>query len=75
MDTRKAVKTYHRNLARTTRGVVREYMLPNYVANCCRDLGIAGIKYKSSQSAKYNCIVLWNDGYFDFVDGTREIFE
>ncbi len=33
------------------------------------------IKYKSSQSAKYNCIVLWNDGYFDFVDGTREIFE
>lgn len=64
-----------RRQARTTRGVVREYMLPNYVANCCRDLGIAGIKYKSSQSAKYNCIVLWNDGYFDFVDGTREIFE
>lgn len=57
------------------KGVVREYMLPNYVANCCRDLGITGIKYKSSQSAKYNCIVLWNDGYFDFVDGTREIFE
>lgn len=64
-----------RRQARTTRGVVREYMLPNYVANCCRDLGITGIKYKSSQSAKYNCIVLWNDGYFDFVDGTREIFE
>lgn len=53
--------------------VVREYLLPNFVAECCKYLKIDGIKYKSSMDAKYNCIVLWKDGYFDFVSGSRKI--
>ena len=55
--------------------VVREYLLPNFVATCCKRLGIDGIRYKSSKSQDYNCIVLWKDDYFEFVDGSREIIE
>lgn len=50
--------------------IVKEYLLPNYVASCCRRLGIDGIKYKSTG---YNCYVLWDDCYFKFEEGTREI--
>lgn len=40
------------------------YLLPNFVASCCKKLGIQGIKYKSNQYASY---VTWEDDYFDFV--------
>ena len=55
--------------------VVYQYLLPNFVASCCKKLGIEGIRYKSSESQDYNCIVLWKDDYFEFVDGSREIIE
>lgn len=52
--------------------VVYQYLLPNFVAECCRKLGIEGIQYKSSETQNYNSIVLWNADYFTFVDGSRE---
>lgn len=50
--------------------IVKEYLLPNFVASCCKKVGIEGIKYKSTG---YNCCVLWKDNYFEFVEGSREI--
>lgn len=50
--------------------IIKEYLLPNFVASCCKKIGIDGIKYKSTE---YNCYVLWKDDYFEFVDGSREI--
>ncbi len=52
--------------------IVKEYLLPNYVASCCREIGIDGIKYRSTG---YNCCVLWKDDYFEFVEGSREIID
>lgn len=49
---------------------VREYLLPNYVASCCKEIGIDGIRYRSTG---YNCCVLWKDDYFEYVEGSREI--
>ena len=51
---------------------MKEYLLPNYVASCCREIGIDGIKYRSTG---YNCCVLWKDDYFEFVEGSREIID
>ena len=51
--------------------LVKEYLLSNFIASCCKRIGIEGIKYKST---KYNCCVLWKDDYFEFVKGSREIF-
>ena len=45
--------------------IMKEYLLPNFVAACCREVGIEGIKYYSSG---YNCYVTWQDDYFSFVD-------
>lgn len=45
--------------------VKKEYLLPNFVASCCKQLDIEGIKYYSSG---YNCYVTWKDDYFDFVE-------
>lgn len=50
--------------------IVKNYLLPNFVASCCKRIGIDGIKYRSTG---YNCCVLWKDDYFEFVDGSREI--
>ena len=50
--------------------IVKEYLLSNFVASCCKRIGIEGIKYKSTG---YNCCVLWKDDYFEFVEGSREI--
>lgn len=50
--------------------IVKNYLLPNFVASCCKKIGIDGIKYRSTG---YNCCVLWKDDYFEFVDGSREI--
>ena len=52
--------------------IVRNYLLPNFVASCCKRLGIDGIKYNSGE---YNCCVLWKDDYFEFIEGSREIVE
>ena len=49
---------------------VLESLLPNYVASCCKEIGIDGIRYKSSG---YNCCVLWKDDYFEYVEGSREV--
>ena len=49
---------------------VQEYLLPNFVASCCKELGIDGIRYKSTG---YKCCVLWKDDYFENVEGSREI--
>lgn len=49
---------------------VLEYLLPNYVASCCKEIEIDGIRYKSSG---YNCCVLWKDDYFEYVEGSREV--
>lgn len=50
--------------------IIKEYLLPNFVASCCKRLGIEGIRYKSTG---YNCCVLWKDDYFAFAEGSREI--
>lgn len=43
--------------------IVKEYLLPNFVAGCCKRAGIDGIKY---QGDGYNCYVTWKDDYFSF---------
>ena len=45
--------------------IVKQYLLPNYVASCCKKLGIEGIKYLSGD---YVCYVTWKDDYFTFVN-------
>ncbi|MFR6513509.1 MAG: hypothetical protein ACLUP8_05695 [Ruminococcus sp.] len=50
--------------------IVKKYLLPNFVASCCKKIGIEGIKYRSTG---YNCCVLWKDDYFEFVEGSRKI--
>lgn len=52
--------------------IVKNYLLPNFVASCCKKLGIEGIKYKSGE---YNCCVLWKDDYFQFIEGSRDIIK
>lgn len=49
---------------------VHEYLLPNYVASCCKEIGIDGIRYRSTG---YNCCVLWRDDYFEYVEASREV--
>ena len=53
-------------------GNAKEYLLPNYVAACCKKIGIEGICYRSTD---YNCCVLWKDDYFEYVEGSRDIIE
>ena len=56
---------------------VHEYLLPNYVAACCKEIGIDGIRYRSTgnKNTGYNCCVLWKDDYFEYVDGSRGVIE
>ena len=56
---------------------VHEYLLPNYVAACCKEIGIDGIRYRSTgnKNTGYNCCVLWKDDYFEYVDGSRDVIE
>lgn len=49
---------------------IHEYLLPNYVASCCKEIGIDGIRYRSTG---YNCCVLWMDDYFEYVEGSRDV--
>lgn len=39
-----------------------EYLVPNFVAQCCRHAGIDGIKYYGSKT--YSNYVVWDDGLF-----------
>lgn len=48
----------------------REYLIPCYVASCCRIVDIEGIKYYGSKA--YKNYVSWSDGYFD-VETTWEL--
>ena len=48
----------------------REYLIPCYVASCCRRVEIEGIKYYGSK--EYKNYVSWSDGYFD-VETTWEL--
>lgn len=40
----------------------REYLIPCYVAECCKRIGFDGIKYYGGK--EYSNYVTWNDGYF-----------
>lgn len=43
----------------------REYLIPCYVAECCKRIGFEGIKYYGGK--EYSNYVTWNDGYFRFA--------
>ena len=43
----------------------RVYLIPSFVASCCRQCGIDGIKYYGGKD--YSNYVTWNDGYFRFI--------
>lgn len=45
--------------------IKREYLLPCFVANCCKYAKIDGIKYYGSK--EYTNYVSWDDTYFDCV--------
>lgn len=45
--------------------IVKQYQLPNFVAQCCNTHHIDGIKYRSGS---YKCYVTWKADYFDFVN-------
>lgn len=46
--------------------IKREYLLPCFVADCCKYKGIEGIKYYGSK--EYTNYVAWKDSYFECVD-------
>ena len=50
--------------------VKKEYLLPNYVAGCCRAAGLDGIKYRGNG---YSCYVTWTDAKLNIVDYERPI--
>lgn len=52
------------SLSDNTDKMPREYLIPCYVSDCCKAIGIEGIKYYGSK--EYNNYVAWNDGYFEF---------
>jgi len=43
----------------------REYLIPGFIATCCKYNNIDGIKYYGSK--EYTNFVSWNHSYFDFV--------
>lgn len=48
----------------------KEYLLPCFVADCCKRIGIDGIKYYGS--TKYNNYVTWKDDFYEFIKGNIE---
>lgn len=44
--------------------IQREYLLPCFVADCCKESGIEGIKYYGSK--EYKNYVAWEDSYFSY---------
>lgn len=53
------------SLSDNTDKMPREYLIPCYVADCCKAIGFDGIKYYGSR--EYNNYVTWSDGYLKFV--------
>lgn len=51
----------------------REYLIPQFVADCCYSCGIDGIKYYGGKT--YSNYVTWSDGFFSFISnlGDSEI--
>lgn len=43
----------------------RVYLIPSFVAECCIEAGIDGIKYYGGQG--YSNYVTWNDGYYSLM--------
>lgn len=43
----------------------REYLIPQFLGDCCIEENIDGIKYYGGKS--YSNYVTWKDGYFDYV--------
>ena len=50
--------------SRVDLSVRKEYLVPSYFANCCKEGSIEGIKYLGSK--EYNNFVTWKDGHFNF---------
>jgi len=48
-----------------------EYLIPSYVANCCKLSNIDGIKYYGS--SEYNNYVTWKDHYFDIISHKLDV--
>ena len=53
------------SLSDVTDKMPREYLIPCYVSDCCKELGFDGIKYYGSK--EYCNYVVWSDGYFDYA--------
>ncbi len=43
----------------------RAYLIPSYVAECCRDCGFDGIKYRGSK--EYLSYVTWSDSFYSRI--------
>lgn len=67
-DTLRRGKTFLRylrfDLSDVTNKTPKEYLIPCFVADCCKRIGFDGIKYMGSK--EYSNYVVWNDGYFVF---------
>lgn len=44
----------------------REYLIPQFVAECCYACGIDGIKYYGGKD--YSNYVTWKDAYFECIE-------
>ena len=55
-------------LSDVTNKTPREYLIPCFVSDCCKNIGFDGIKYYGTK--EYNNYVVWDDGYFIY-DGMR----
>ena len=49
-----------------TNKMPKQYLIPCYVADCCRNIGFNGIKYYGSK--EYMNYVCWTDGHFGYVN-------
>lgn len=50
-------------LGNSSNKMPKEYLLPCFVADCCKQIGFGGIKYYGSKD--YSNYVTWNEGYFE----------
>jgi len=48
----------------------REYLIPSFVSDCCKDSKIGGIKYYGGKS--YSNYVTWEDSYFECIGNVDE---
>ena len=62
----KGCQTFLNNIRSSAQGnqkVPNEYLIPSYVADCCKFANIGGIKYYGGKD--YNNYVTWNHSYFE----------